>query len=358
MNYKKTLLIALGILTLLIVGVWSYMYYSSPQAAKLTSPEGQAARAEVLNRFNANDLDGAIASAQKLVKNDNSENSLLGLLQLANAYVQKAGFSSSSSEAKEYANKAIDSARQVLLIDLENQEAYRVTGYAYEILQDYPNAEKNYTKALQIDPKFDLALSNRGHLYELMGDRDKAFADYNAAYAINTKGDFTQLNLARYYFETDEPGQATVLAKGAISSSNNARLKSMAHEVLGNIYFSAGSTTEALAEFNTAISIDAAYADPYFDRSFLTMSLADEKGMDASTTKTVLGDIEQGLAINPAKAFGYFLTGMVYYSGDKAKAKAGFEKALGMVDADVTVVGQNKTLLKQDIQEQLSDLSK
>lgn len=361
MNYTKTLAIGFAVVIIFLIGSFFYVYYAPTSKIEMTaSAEDQANRVEILNQFNTNNLDGAITAAQKMTQDKSTLKSVLAFLQLANAYVQKANFATSAVDQKEYGDKALDAARQVLLVDPQNEEAYRVTGYAYEVMQDFPNAEKNYTKALELNPKFDLALSNRGHLYELMGNREKAFADYNDAYAMNPSNDFTQLNLGRYYFTAGQNDQAIPFLHGAIQSSQNIRVRATAHEVLGNIYFSTGSSSKALSEFNASIATDASYPDSYFDRAFLALASEDkENALGATSTHTaIIEDIRQGLTLNPAKAFGYFLMGITNYSTDKTKAVENYEKALTLVDADVTVIGENKKILKQDIKVQLDEALK
>jgi len=51
--------------------------------------------------------------------------------------------------------------------------------------KEYDKAIADYTKAIQIDPKFASAYSNRGSAYGMKGEYDKAIADFNKAMELN-----------------------------------------------------------------------------------------------------------------------------------------------------------------------------
>ena len=58
---------------------------------------------------------------------------------------------------------------------------------------NYLGAIDDYTKALEINPKYDLAYSNRGVARVKLGDTQGAIADYNKAIEINPQ------DAAHYY---------------------------------------------------------------------------------------------------------------------------------------------------------------
>ena len=58
---------------------------------------------------------------------------------------------------------------------------------------NYQGAIDDYTKAIEINPKYDLAYSNRGVARVKLGDTQGAIADYNKAIEINPQ------DAAHYY---------------------------------------------------------------------------------------------------------------------------------------------------------------
>jgi tetratricopeptide (TPR) repeat protein len=57
-------------------------------------------------------------------------------------------------------------------------------GIAYYWLDDYTNAAKVYSRAIEFDPKDSYSLYNRGLAYEALGRPDKALSDFSASLAL------------------------------------------------------------------------------------------------------------------------------------------------------------------------------
>jgi tetratricopeptide (TPR) repeat protein len=52
---------------------------------------------------------------------------------------------------------------------------------------DYENAISDYTKAIEIDPKYAVAYYNRGNIYYSRGEYDKAWEDIRKAKSLGYK---------------------------------------------------------------------------------------------------------------------------------------------------------------------------
>jgi len=99
------------------------------------------------------------------------------LMNLINIYI----YSNRNEEAIEYLNAAIKE-------DPNNPQLYDVMGSVYETgLKDNENAEKNFKKALEINPEYAEALSNLGRVY------------YNEA--VNVQGDANMITDNKLYQE-------------------------------------------------------------------------------------------------------------------------------------------------------------
>jgi tetratricopeptide (TPR) repeat protein len=66
-------------------------------------------------------------------------------------------------------------------------DAYYNRGVAYAKKSQYDQAISDYTKALEINPKFAEAYYNRGVAYGRKGQLDRAMEDYTRALEIDPK---------------------------------------------------------------------------------------------------------------------------------------------------------------------------
>ncbi|EGT3961193.1 helix-turn-helix family protein [Clostridioides difficile CD149] len=61
---------------------------------------------------------------------------------------------------------------------------YYDRAYMYIFLNNYEDAIKDYTKAIQLNPKFAFAYLDRGNLYAFLGHKQNAFNDYDKAFEV------------------------------------------------------------------------------------------------------------------------------------------------------------------------------
>lgn len=112
------------------------------------------------------------------------------LMSLINNYI----YSNRNEKALQYLNTAIAK-------EPNNAQLYDVMGRVYETgLKDYPNAEKFFSKALEVDPAYTDALSNLGRVY------------YNQG--VNKQGEANLINDSKQYQE--ELGKAKDFFKKAL----------------------------------------------------------------------------------------------------------------------------------------------
>jgi tetratricopeptide (TPR) repeat protein len=70
---------------------------------------------------------------------------------------------------------------------LEDAEAYNNRGLTYFDRGQYAWAISDYSKAIEIDPRYAAAYSNRGDAYKITGQYDKAISDFSKVIEINPK---------------------------------------------------------------------------------------------------------------------------------------------------------------------------
>ncbi|MEO6313749.1 MAG: tetratricopeptide repeat protein [Chitinophagaceae bacterium] len=91
-----------------------------------------------------------------------------------------------------FLNTGVDTslATQPVAGTTEDADSYHRMGDQYYNNKQYQQAVREYTRALMLNPKDELALFQRGVSYEMMGTQanaEKAVADYNAAILLNDK---------------------------------------------------------------------------------------------------------------------------------------------------------------------------
>jgi lipoprotein NlpI len=120
-----------------------------------------------------------------------------------------------------------------------------------------------FTKAIEINPRFDRAYTNRGIMWQETGEYDKAITDYDKAIEINPK------QFAAY----NSRGNAWRF-KGnferAIADFNTAIGLNPKHAVpfnnRGSAYMNKEDYSSAIADFSKAIELDSKYPVPYYNR--------------------------------------------------------------------------------------------
>jgi S1-C subfamily serine protease len=151
---------------------------------------------------------------------------------------------------------------------------------------DYQGAIADYTSALKINPKYDLAYFNRGLARSNLADKQGAIADYNSAIKINP-------NFASTYF-----------------------LRGVARAELGD-------TQGAITDFTMGLKIDPNNAQGYIVRGVTHHLLGDKQA--------AIADYTVGLKIDPNNAQGYSLRARARFaSGDKQRAVADLQKAANL----------------------------
>src|ERR1700722_2237404 len=159
---KKRLVPAI-VVFLIIVLCFLAFFFRSSIATLLhtgTSPSTTSALNQSLSDFNKGDFSAAISSLDSALAKDPKNTDLL--LLKASTLAQEGSLQFKEAE---YGNQAIAVAQQVLVIDPQNSEAWRIIGYAYEIMQNYPAAHNAYQKSLALNPKNALTLSQEAHAY-------------------------------------------------------------------------------------------------------------------------------------------------------------------------------------------------
>jgi len=117
-------------------------------------------------------------------------------------------------------DKAIKDFDEAIKRSPKEAAYYNSRGFAYHRKGDYEKALADYTKAIELDAKNAGFINNRGILYRDMGQYEKAVADYDAA--IKLAPYFPEAYNARSWLRSTCPDEKFIDAKQALEDAKRA----------------------------------------------------------------------------------------------------------------------------------------
>jgi tetratricopeptide (TPR) repeat protein len=152
-------------------------------------------------------------------------------------------------------DKAIADYTRAIEIDPKYAKAYNNRGFSWYNKGDYDKAIADYTKAIEINQNYAKAYNNRGFSWYNKGDYDRAIVDYTKAIEIEPK-DPTAYNRLAWLMATCPDGRyrngkrAVELAEKAIALKDDANFL----DTLAAAYAEAGRFQEAIKTQERAIT--------------------------------------------------------------------------------------------------------
>jgi tetratricopeptide (TPR) repeat protein len=345
---KKYLVIGALVCVLALAGAaWIYKNQSKAVSADLNT-----LTIEAKQDLDSDNFDGAINAALQAASNDISD--VNALILLASAYAQKG---SVQFQEKEYGQKALDTLAQAISIDPKNSEAYRVQGFAYEIMSMWPQATESYNKAIELNPKNAHAYANRGHMYDLLGNFANARADYTTAINIDPNEEHALFNLARLQARAEEYTQAKDLIAKALAISTSSGRKAEMYQVLATIELTNKNYTEATNDILKSISFNDKLPAAYVTRGEIARAELAEKIFKKEQipdfqdrVNAIVNDAAKATSIYEGQTSAIVLVGKVLVLlAEYDQATKVFEKALTMIDSDISLGIIEKTNLRAQI---------
>ena len=309
---------------------------------------------------NNGDLDGALSVANGILSNN--PNDIAALLAKASALAEKGSL---EFKEQEYGMQAIAVAQQVLALDPNNSEAWRIIGYSSEIMQQYDAAHDAYAKAMALNPKNSLAVSGDAHAWDLQGEMDKAEIGYKKALSLDQNNAAAKVGLARVLVYQNKLDEALSLYESVADTPGNARQRADAAYSAGQIEEMQSAYADAEAYFRSATTIDAGYAlgwtglaSELFRQAFSSETkVSSDQG--AALVNEFLADIQKAIALNPNQSLAHYQLAfemlVMGHSNDALLVLKGLQKQI--IGNDITLSAPAKKSLLEKVNSAINGIT-
>lgn len=211
----------------------------------------------------------------------------------------------SENEFKQEIEKIME---RMAAAEKERKERNRMTawdfnrqGDRYYDLEQYEEAVKSYTEAIQLQANNSMFYNNRGCAYDNLGEYDKAISDYNKAIELDPESSTVYNNRGYLYFTLREYDKAILDLEEAIRlDPNNAD----AYGNRGCLYDDLGDCDKAIDDYSRSIELNPNNADTYVNRGYVYDQL--KKYNEA------ISDYCRAIELDPDNAVAYNNRGSIY----------------------------------------------
>ena len=347
--------IILGVLVLLVaIGVvyGMFLFRNSVFSTGNASADKDIALVDLTQQLDMNNFEEATKIAESISSKDSKD--VNNLILLASVYANRG---SAEFKEKEYGEKALQTIKKALALDPKNSDAYRIQGYAYEIMSLWAQSISSYNKSIEIDPKNARAFVNRGHVYNLLGNLDTAEEDYRGALKIDPNEGDALFNLGRISFSNNKKTEAKSFLNRSLENTSSAFRKADIYQVLAVISLSEANFIEAITNINESIELNDHSATAYVTRG--EISRAELAGKMFKNDKipdfqervdSIVSDASKATSININQTGAMVLVAKLsVLLGEYDQAIKVYEKALDMIDADITLGAKEKNATRDEI---------
>ena len=227
-----------------------------------------------------------------------------------------------------YESATTDSEREKAVQGIENNEnvftatQYFDRGNKFGYAGKYSEAVDEYSKAIELNPIYFDAYTNRGFTYLKLSRYDEAIQDCNRAIELAPDSCFAYNNRGSAYFELKKYSEAIHDFNSAIVINPNF---ANAYFNLGFVYYNLKKYDDATRDFSKALNEDPNYIDAYLARGSLYCDLHEYEKAAADFNKVI--------EINPNNADAYLNRGIIHNRFERYDdAIRNLNKAVGVND--------------------------
>jgi len=189
---------------------------------------------------------------------------------------------------------------------------------------NYPDkAIADYTRVIELDPKYAIAFGNRGLAQKTKGNVKQAIADYSMAIELDTASVPAYINRGNTYQDLDNIKQAIADYTKAIQLDSTCAL---AYNNRGTAYDNLDSTNQAIADYNRALELDPRYALAYNNRGYVYER--------KNNPELAIADYNKAIELDPTLLLAHINRGNIFEkNGNHQQAIAAYSDA---IDVDST----------------------
>lgn len=272
----------------LAVPIRTYVAWVNKQPIRIqtTATTAQELFISAERKFNAGDIQGALADLNQLIKLE--PNSAL-------AYMSRGIIK--ALDQKDYAGALAD-YNQALKLDPNNADIYGNRAFAKAGLRDFTGAMADADQAIRLRPNYDRAYIVRGLVKSQMNDYAGALADATRAVELNPNSADAWLMRATAYVYLNQPRRVLDDVNRALAlnprESSSYAIRSLARAALQDV-------KGALEDAQQAVLLDNTSALAFTARSTARLLIQDYSG--------AMADAERAMQLNPANPDNYFMRG-------------------------------------------------
>ncbi len=202
----------------------------------------------------------------------------------------------------------------------ENPVAVFLAGDAAARRQSFEDALALFTKALELRPNYDMALSSRGAVKQASGMPRGGLADLDSAIQANPEFALAYMNRGNFYRMVGESDKAMYDYSKVIQlCEDNAE----AFNNRGEVSRQNGDLEVAEADFSAAIATDPGLAISYNNRGLVRLQL--DKGAEA------FDDLNQSVELDPNNPLAYYNRAIAWFqAGQFEEAVADGDRAIAL----------------------------
>ena len=184
-------------------------------------------------------------------------------------------------------DKAIEIYSRAIELNPNYAEAYSNRGIAYKEKGDYDRAIGDYTQAIGLESDYADAYYNRGNAYRDIGDIDRAIEDYNVA--IELRPDYVEAynNRAIAHSLQGNYGRTIEDSTTAIELDFDAK----AHYTRSVVYLLTGNYNRAIEGYTRAIELNPDAAS-YFGRGVAQLAVGESENAKTDLTIARSGELD------------------------------------------------------------------
>src|ERR1035437_2702155 len=241
----------------------------------------------------------------------------------------------SYKDNKEY-QLSIKDCNKALEIYADSKESlpsiYNLRGIAEDYLDDFKSSIEDFSKAIELNPKFARAITNRADVYKETGDYKSALADYNSAMPFYEKDKIT---LASLYQKIGKCDYMETHYKDAIINHTKAITLEpkygLAYWNRGASYYHNDQIKEALADFKMAISL---YANDSIKLAAIH-ELVGEMYQSVKDNSRAIDEYNLALEMNPKSGLAHYQKGVCFYNKKDYKSSINeFSSSISLYEKD------------------------